>query len=51
MPEIEKAALQAALHSQPLTVSNRANLLVALGSGDFRQYLGLRLLDDLENHL
>jgi hypothetical protein len=51
MPEIERAALRAVFYGQPLTTSNRANLLVALGSGDFRQYLGLRLLDDLENRL
>jgi hypothetical protein len=47
MPEL----VSAALHNQDLTDLERANLLVALGSGDFRQYLGMRLLDDLENRL
>jgi hypothetical protein len=51
MPEIEKVALQAVFQDQPPTDRKRANLLVALGSGDFRQYLGLRLLDDLESRL
>jgi len=39
------------LADQSLGPLDRHNLLIALGSGDFRLYLALRLLEGLENRI
>ena len=41
-------ALSFCMKDMPLRPIDRHNLLIALGSGDFRLYLALRLLDCLE---